>query len=108
MSSCACFSFSSCVCFYSLNNFLRESLISDLVGSVLRTLPTRSEIRLSLNKLICFFQTFVEQTDEELQLLYRVFGVAFVPFIAIRGELLKPFANIIFRDIVPLGISLQA
>src|SRR5581483_6288587 len=37
-----------------------------------------------------------------------MFRVTFVARIAIGSKLLKPVANVVFRDIVPLGIGLQA
>src|SRR6266487_13417 len=49
-----------------------------------------------------------DQTDKILQFLDSMFRVALVALVAIRRELLEPETNILFRDVEPLGIGLQA
>src|SRR6476660_8520141 len=61
--------------------------------------------------ILCFpllLLRLFDQAHKILELFDGVLGIAFVALIAIGGQLLEPGMDLLFRDIEPLGISLQA
>src|SRR5438132_8146670 len=58
--------------------------------------------------LLLLFLCLINQTHQVLEFLDAMFGVLLVAFVAVGGKLLEPGTNVLFRDVVPLGVGLQA
>src|SRR5712691_8769037 len=57
---------------------------------------------------LLLFLCLLNQTHQVLDFLDAMFGVLLVAFVAVGGKLLEPGMNVLFRDVVPLGVGLQA
>src|SRR5579875_249310 len=56
----------------------------------------------------CALLSFFDEADQVLQFLNGLQGVAPIALVAFWSQLQKPGADVFFRDIIPLGVGLQA